>query len=118
MSISFEDKINFLRNQKIFNEVLEEDLNKIARRWTTSTFKVDEVLYAQGSNDKSFYIVYSGEVIEWQEENKEKKILATLNSYSEFGSEAFLFNRPRKSTITATKDTIVLTMTERNFDWL
>ena len=118
MTISFEDKINFLRNQNIFNEISEEDLSKIARRWTTSSYTVDEDIFAKGSNDRSFYILYSGEIIEWEEVDEEINIISTLGAYDEFGSEAFIFNRSRIATFTSTKNSKVLTMTASNFEWL
>ncbi len=118
MTISFEDKIDFLRNQKIFKGISEEDLNKIARRWTTSTYRLDEDIFAKGDNDRNFYILFSGEIIEWEVEDEEINILSTLSAYDEFGSEAFLFNRTRESNFTSTKTSQVLAITASNFEWV
>ncbi len=118
MSIKFEDKINFLKNQKVFSQILEEDLNKIARRMTVSSYKVNDVLYSQGSNGRCIFFIFSGEVILWKSEGNEKKRVLNLMPFDELGINAILNKRPHQNTSTVSKDSLIIEMNANNFEWL
>ncbi|MBW8012909.1 MAG: cyclic nucleotide-binding domain-containing protein [Chloroflexi bacterium] len=113
-----EERKTFLQDLQLFNEFEEEQIENIAKRLKAHKLEKGESLFSEGDDGDNFYIIQSGLVRVWRQENQEEVDLAILETGDYFGEEALLFYRPRSASITAAEDTTLLYLDETDFQWL
>jgi len=57
-----EENIGYLKNNKIFKFVQDEDIHRIALCLTKHAYKEGEYIFRQGSTDQNLYLVHNGKV--------------------------------------------------------
>ncbi|HKJ37653.1 MAG TPA: cyclic nucleotide-binding domain-containing protein [Anaerolineales bacterium] len=108
-------RIAFLKKIHLFYDLEEEDLEDIADSMKEISVGSGEVIFQQDSKSENFYLIYSGNVrIMRTQQNKEYQ-LAVLVKNDYFGEMGLIARRTRSGTVTATSDTVLLTLDHEEF---
>jgi len=103
--------IQILKNIPFFQELSDEDLNKIAANVQMDYFPAGHIIFNQGDAGEKMYVIKRGEV----QVIRGKKILANLKDNSFFGEMALVSDEPRNATIKTVTDVEVLTLAKDDF---
>lgn len=98
--------ISLLRSVPLFQELNRRELQEVAQLLEMRKFKADEVVFEQGAPGRGVYVVISGcvDVIQKDEEDGEKILLAQSVPGSFFGEIALLDDAPRTASAFVTED--------------
>jgi len=99
-----------LRGMPIFDELDSQSLDLLADRLQQETFRAGEVVFPEGEAGDKFYIVESGEVTVTRMVDGKPVELSRRGPGEYFGEIALLQDRPRTATITAAKDSSLLSL--------
>jgi hypothetical protein len=114
-----EQVIDFLKQVLIFNEFEEDELEKVAGRLRKASVRAGDVIFSQGDERGSMYIIREGEVqVSRFEGDGTETFLAKLDCADIFGEDALYFKRPRSATAVAITDAEMWTLSENDFNWL
>lgn len=105
-----EDKLDLLRNTKLFSQLNEEELKIVTGYCEYKNYKDEEVIFEEGTFGESLFIVKSGEVriVKRMEDNKVRDIARFIPG--ELFGELDLFEEsPRTATAIAETDATLLT---------
>lgn len=107
--------IDFLTRQYLFQGLALEDIRKIAPRFVLLQFKTGEKIFKQGDSGTTFFILYDGraEVTHQQGRRLKEFSLGMLRQGDYFGEEAALYQRKRSVTVTATENSLVLSLDQK-----
>ncbi|MFH2095685.1 MAG: SpoIIE family protein phosphatase [Bacteroidota bacterium] len=103
-SISIEQRMQYLRTIKLFSEVDDKTLAKIAGLFKTVEFDPDEIIFRKGDQSTSLFIIREGRV-RIHDEDHLFKILST-NDF--FGEYALMDSEYRSTSVTSISHTILL----------
>jgi CRP-like cAMP-binding protein len=106
--MSLDSDIALLSRVPLFSELNSEQVRLLAFSALHRELRVDEVLFHEGSEAFSGYIVASGEIVMSRGEGKAKKTLATCEPGSLIGEIALFIATKRPATATATRLTDVI----------
>ena len=87
----------------LFESLTPDDLDSLSRRLEEIDFARDEVIFRQGDEGSSLFIIEDGAVEISYGEGKGKVILATLSTGQFFGELSLFDGSPRSATAKATK---------------
>jgi CRP/FNR family cyclic AMP-dependent transcriptional regulator len=97
-----------LANIPLFESLTQEDLNGLTVRLEESEYAPDEVIFNQGDEGTSLFIIEDGAVEICYGEGAGNVILATLFNGQYFGELSLFDGAPRSATATARKPTRVI----------
>lgn len=111
--------IDLLQNISLFSSLHNSQLQSIADKCTTRTFKAGTILFRENEIGTTFYLVVSGAVkIYTTNKHGEDKIMSILSVGDSFGELALLDGKPRSATAQAIEDTKVLSLSAKQFQQL
>lgn len=113
-----EDKINLLRNVRLFSQLNEEELKIIACYCEYKNFEDEQVIFEEGTFGESLYIVKAGEVrIVKRLESGKVQDIARFIPGELFGELDLFEESPRTATAIAEKDATLLTFPSGDQDF-
>ena len=95
---------DLLGNIALFESLTDNDLAVLSKRLTAIDYKPGDIVFNQGEDGESLFIVESGAVEISYGEGKAKVCLATLFPGQYFGELSLFDGAPRSATATAIKD--------------
>ena len=107
-----------LRGMPIFDELPSQKLDQLAATMQPESLEAGEVLFREGEQADKFYIVESGEVVISRQVDGQEVEISRREPGEYFGEIALLQNRPRTATITASIDTLLLSLDAEQFQEL
>lgn len=98
--------ISQLRSVPLFQELNRRELQEVAQLLELRNYQAGDVVFEQGVSGTGVYVVISGcvEVIQKDEEDAEKLLLAKSEQGSFFGETALLDDAPRTASAVVTED--------------
>jgi CRP/FNR family transcriptional regulator len=111
-------RIAFLKKIHLFYDLEDDELAEIADEMEEIAVGNDEVVFEQNSKSEYFYLIYSGSVrsTSWQKNRDVQLAVLVKNDY--FGEMGLIAKRKRSGTVTATSDSILLTLSREDFEKL
>jgi CRP-like cAMP-binding protein len=106
--MSLDSDISLLSGIALFHELSAEQLRLLAFSAVHREIRVDEVLFREGDEAASGFIVASGEIVLSRGEGKDKKVLATCDGGCLIGEIALFIKTARPATATASRLTDVM----------
>jgi CRP-like cAMP-binding protein len=106
--MSLDSDIALLSRVPLFSELNSEQVRLLAFSAVRRELRVDEVLFREGQEAHSGYIVANGEIVMTRGEGSTKKTLATCEPGSLIGEIALFIETKRPATATATRLTDVM----------
>src|SRR3990170_2953535 len=106
--MSLDSDIALLSRVPLFSELNTEQVRLLAFSAVHRELRVDEVLFREGQDAPSGYIVASGEIAMSRGHGKARKILATCEPGCLIGEIALFIATKRPATATATRLTDVM----------
>jgi CRP-like cAMP-binding protein len=106
--MSLDSDISLLSRIALFGELSAEQLRLLAFSAVHREIRVDEVLFKEGDEAASGFIVASGEIVLSHGEGKDKKVLATCEAGCLIGELALFVKTRRPATATASGLTDVM----------
>ncbi len=114
-----EQRVAFLKQVQIFNELDENQLSQVADRLKERRVPAGEVIFAEGNAPDNVYIIVKGRVsVSRLKDDKTESVISIFSAGYSFGEDALYFNRSRSATITAILDTELLYLNKADFQWL
>lgn len=110
-TISFNDLISVLRRVNIFRAFSQEKLEGLIGYLKVVEFQAEEVIFHQGDDGESFFIVKEGQV----EVFKDGVYLRMIAKDDFFGERSVMFNEPRTATVKAKIPTKCWTLGKGDF---
>ena len=99
---------DLLANVPLFESLTDDDVDALAARLDTIDYSPDEVIFRQGDEGSSLFVIEDGAVEISYGEGKAKIILATLFTGQYFGELSLFDGAPRSATATALKPSRVI----------
>jgi diguanylate cyclase (GGDEF)-like protein len=110
------DHTQVLRGVSLFRELPQDDIERISAVCQPRRFRPDEVVFAEGSPGKEFFIVVEGQVDIWKDfEGPERDLLATCGPGQAFGELALIDDDPRSATVVARDAVTTLVIDRKEF---
>ena len=100
------DGLDLLRALPIFAPLAPDRIESLARRLTRTTVPAGEVIMREGEDGDRFYVIESGGV----DVTHGTKVIRHEGPGEYFGEIALLRDVPRTATVTATEDTVLLSL--------
>jgi CRP/FNR family cyclic AMP-dependent transcriptional regulator len=108
-----------LRRSPLFQGILPEDLQRLARGMAQRRYRRNEVIFHEGDPGESLHVVVEGRVkITRESMEGDEAIVVTLGRGETFGELVLLDGAVRSATATAIEPTETLTMTRAAFSAL
>ncbi len=108
--------IKLLRDLRIFQNLGEGELRRVARLFSQKLFRPGEVVFDEGTSGRELYVVERGEIeIRC---GKDDMLLGTLRNGTVLGEIAFLNGEPRTARAISKSATIVRVIHRSDFDRL
>jgi hypothetical protein len=95
-----------LKRLAIFKTLTEPELQTLAARLKEAPYTRGEAITKQGAVAHWLYIILSGDVEVWFEQNRERKKVAALRDGDFFGEFGMMTGKPRTSTVLAITDVV------------
>jgi putative peptide zinc metalloprotease protein len=112
-------RIRLLDRVSLFMNATYDDLRPIASALRSHQYAVGETIIRQGEPGHEFFIIESGKVQVWvQNEDMEPQHVNSLSSGQHFGEAALITNAPRNATIIAETPVTLLSLEREDFDAL
>jgi len=99
--------ISHLKEMRLFSGFSEIGLQEFLKTFRCLSFKAGEVIFREGSEGSTFFVIVSGEVAiekRMDKQGKKSKKLSILNKGDFFGEMAVLENQPRFAQARAVSD--------------
>src|SRR5437764_359170 len=105
---------DLLGNIALFESLTDDDLASLGQRLTTQDYPTGGVIFNQGDEGSSLFIIEQGAVDISYGEGKAKVCLATLFPGQYFGELSLFDGAPRSATATAIKDSHLIRLDRRD----
>ena len=109
------DKVALLAQCPLFSGLSQWELRSISQLMRLVEYRKDEVVYSEGGEPESFYVVVSGRFEAFVSASDKKKILAYLRRGDYFGEMSLLTGQPHSATLQALSDSLVLAIKKDDF---
>jgi signal transduction histidine kinase len=111
-----DEKIQIIKKNPIFENLSDNELDKIAEVSTESSYKQGDIIFRENEIADAFYIIVEGivEILKYGEENRQE-ILAEKKRNDVFGEMAVIDDLPRSATIRAKTDLNLLKLKKDEF---
>lgn len=109
-----------LTTLRIFNEMDDREIAEIMVRADFTEYSEGDIVFEEGQNDDSIYIIVEGnfEFFSISPKSKEKISFFFAGEGLIFGEMSFLDNQPRSASVLALQNTEVLILSRKNFNEL
>ena len=107
--------ITLLRKVPLFSNLSNKDILLILRAAKRRKYKKDSIIFSENTLGKTLFIVISGQVKIFVEENKRRKILSYLEHGEFFGELALLYKNIRSASAEAMTDCELLILRQNDF---
>ncbi len=108
-------RVALIRKMHLFRGLSDSQLNSVAEAMQEQTYDEAGVVFLQGSNTETFYIIFSGSVEVFLSHPKGEKKLAPLYRGDYFGELSLLKGRTHSATVRAQKGTVLLKLYRDKF---
>jgi CRP-like cAMP-binding protein/uncharacterized membrane protein YdbT with pleckstrin-like domain len=108
----------FLRKIHLFHDLKDEQLLKVAEKFTEKSFDTGELILEQGKPADSFYIIFSGRVRVFRRREGREQELATLVKGDYVGEMELFSHHGRSANVAALEPSLLLMMSKRDFETL
>lgn len=108
-------RIAFLKKVHLFRSLDDEQLTRVAEELTEHHFGAGEVVFRQGTQADSFFLIYRGKVRVTRRDGRAESQLAVLVENDYFGEEALLTHRPRSASVNAQEESLLLALSRADF---
>lgn len=105
--------LSLLPRIPIFGGLDGEPLNRVIELLGEETAEPGSTICKQGENGRSMYIVRSGEVVVWRENQGRRRKMIRLGAGEAFGEMCLVEIQPRSATITTEVKTQLLTLSQK-----
>ena len=105
---------DLLAQISLFQGLTDEDRESLAKRLNEKTFKAGEIVFSQGDQGASMYVVHSGAVqiyLPSAEKDQPPVVLKDVRSGEYFGELAIFDDKPRSASVRALVDTVLMELT-------
>jgi NTE family protein len=109
------DKAAHLSRCALFSGLSQWELKSISQMTRLVEFKKDEVIYKEGGEAGSFFVIVSGRFEASTTVYDKKKVLAYLRRGDYFGEMSLLTDEPHSATIRALSDSLLLELKKDDF---
>ena len=109
------DKVALLALCPLFSRLSQWELKSIAQLMRLVEYKKDEIVYEEGGEAGSFYVVVSGRFEAAVASAGKKKVLAYLRRGDYFGEMSLLTSEPHSATLRALSDSVTLELKKEDF---
>jgi len=109
--ISTIEKVLFLKNVDLFKTIPGEELSYIAQITDEITFGTNDVIFKEGDQGDSMYLIVTGHVRIHSGEH----VIAELGSEQCFGEMSILDAEPRSASVTVLNDLTLLRLQREDF---
>lgn len=116
MRTSSGQRILFLKESALFQELPDEALAEIAERLHDYHLAAGKLLYAAGDRAENLYLLYGGQLLSAAPEETGQP--TTLEDGDVFGERALLERSPRQFTVSAAADCHLLYLPRADLAWL
>jgi len=115
-----EQRVKFLQDVQIFNDLSDGDLASIADRLMLARYPAGELIFTEGDEGDNMYFILAGKVriTRISEDTEEEIEIAVFGESDTFGEDALYFNRERSATATTIGDVQLYYIDEDDFEWL
>jgi CRP/FNR family cyclic AMP-dependent transcriptional regulator len=111
-----EKKTSILKKIYLFQNLTDEEIERILNIASAKSYKKDETIFKEGAKGDAFYVVLKGAVrISTEIPGVGEECLAVLKKGSYFGEMALIDNAPRSANAISNQDTVLLKITDANF---
>ena len=120
MLSAIEERVEFLKQVQIFNELGEAELAEVAERLKPERYAQGAQIFEEGAPGDKMYIVATGKarVTRVDENTGETLELALFDMWDIFGQDALYSGLPRSATVTAFTSVDLLYLDTEDFAWL
>jgi len=115
-----EERLSFLHDVQIFNELDDVALARIADHLKQVKYAAGEIIIREGDEPDNLYFVASGKARTYRidEETETEIELAISDAGDTFGIEALYFGRERSATVAAFTDVDLYYLDFKDWEWL
>jgi len=111
------DRVKLLSRSEVFSGLGPAQLEKVSKNFQEITLDKDEVIFKEGEEGDSLYIIGQGSVrVVKTGEGKEEEVIAILEPGMSFGEMALVQKEQRSATIITNEPAILLKMGKINFE--
>ncbi len=109
------DKVVLLSQCPLFSGLNQWELKSISQLMRLVDYRKGEVVYREGGEGDSFYVIVSGRFEVSISSGDKKKVLAYLRRGDYFGEMSLLTNQPHSATLRALSDALILELKKDDF---
>lgn len=99
----------------VFIKLTDSDIDEIRLHAETQHFSVDQLVFSEGDEADSFYIVDHGEVVVWYDDKGAPKEISRLSNKDYFGEMAIYNNDRRSASVKSIAETDLLKINTNDF---
>ena len=100
--------LKLLSGVELFKQLEHEAIVALLQHATKATYKTDEIVFEEGFDGHSMFVVVSGCFEVYREIGGKKVHIADIERGDHFGEIALIANRPRSASVRAREDSIAL----------
>jgi DNA-binding response OmpR family regulator len=113
------DRAEFLARTEVFSGLEKSQLEKVGRSLDDLVLNKDEVVFTEGEEGDSFYIIAKGSVrVVKSGQGQEEEIIAILETGTNFGEMALVGRETRSATVVTNDPSTLLRMKKNDFEKL
>lgn len=105
--------LKLITGVRLFKHLEREDIVALLRNANKSTFTAGEVVFEEGYEGHSMYVVVQGAFEVYRMVKGKHVSIATINAGDHFGEIALIASRPRTASVRAISDSIALRFTKQ-----
>ncbi len=111
------EPVKFLAESEVFAGLSPAQLEKVVRRMEKVELDKDQVIFREGEEGDSFYLIARGSVrVVKQGEGGEEEIIAILEPETSFGEMALIDKEKRSATVITNEPSILFRMKKSDFE--
>lgn len=108
--------IDFLKSITLFEHLKSKEVQRLERSFHTRYFKKDEIIFNEDDPGAALYILKEGSVSIYINYKSSPILLASIEPGMFFGELALFDETPRSATVVASKDSVLLALSEAEFN--
>ncbi len=109
------DKVALLAQCPLFSGLSQWELKSISQLMRLVEYRKDDMVYREGEEASSFYVIVSGRLEASSFSLNKKKVLAYLRRGDYFGEMSLLTNEPHSATLRSLSDSLLLQLKKDDF---
>ena len=118
METDSQDLVDFLSNVPLFSSVPKNQVKEVAGLFTKQSFQKGEIICRQGDPGDTMYVIRSGMVSLFRDDDSREVYLSELKRGDFFGELSLLSCEPRNATARVSLDAVLFCLIRENFEIL